>query len=124
MCLGGEVKKRVRFYRHLTSGALVGNLVLVGVAICVAFVLGLTQVSLSVVLLNLVVAMVAAGVLAYVGSGWAMAGIALVFPRASRHTVRARRCATVHPGLVHRHRCGLDTGSTGASYPRPRAART
>lgn len=77
--MGDEVKKRVRVYRPLTGGALVGNLVLVVVAICVAFILGLTQVSLSVVLSNLVVGMVAAGVLAYIGSGWAMAGIALVF---------------------------------------------
>lgn len=58
---------------------LVGNLVLVVVAIYVAFVLGLTQVRLSVVLLNLVVAMVAAGILATIASGWAMAGIAVVF---------------------------------------------
>lgn len=79
MCLGGEVKRRVRVYRPLTSGALVGNLVLVVVAICLAFILGSAQVSLWVVLLNLVVAMVAAGVLAYIGSGWAMAAIALVF---------------------------------------------
>lgn len=73
------MKKRVRVYRPLARGALVGNLVLVVVAICVAFVLGLTQVRLSVVLLNLVVAMVAAGVLAYIGSGWAMAAMALMF---------------------------------------------
>lgn len=79
MCLGGDVKKRVRVYRPLTSGSLVGNLLLVAVAISVAFVLGLSQVSLSVVLINLVVAMVGAGVLAYVGSGWAIAGIVLLF---------------------------------------------
>ena len=85
MCLGGDVKKRVRVYRPLTSGSLVGNLLLVAVAISVAFVLGLSQVSLSVVLINLVVAMVGAGVLAYVGSGWAIALRRPFVARASAH---------------------------------------
>lgn len=49
------------------------------IAVGAAFVLGLSQVSLSVVLLNLAVAGAGAGVLAFIGSGWAIAGMVLLF---------------------------------------------
>ncbi len=49
------------------------------IAVGAAFVLGLSQVSLSVVLLNLAIAVAGAGVLAFIGSGRAIAGMVLLF---------------------------------------------
>ncbi|MCM3522964.1 hypothetical protein [Curtobacterium sp. P97] len=71
--------KMVRVYRPLTSSAVLGNLVLVAFAISAAMVLGLSQVTLSIVLLNLAIAIVITGVLAFIGSGWTVAGAVLLF---------------------------------------------
>lgn len=76
--LAAEVKM-VRVYRPLTSSAVLGNLVLVAFAISAAMVLGLSQVTLSIVLLNLAIAIVITGVLAFIGSGWTVAGAVLLF---------------------------------------------
>ncbi|PZF55379.1 hypothetical protein DEJ23_11900 [Curtobacterium sp. MCSS17_008] len=58
---------------------MLGNLVLVAFAISAAMVLGLSQVTLSIVLLNLAIAIVITGVLAFIGSGWTVAGAVLLF---------------------------------------------
>lgn len=76
--LAAEVKM-VRVYRPLTNSAVLGNLVLVAFAISVAMVLGLSQVTLSIVLLNLAIAIVIVGVLAFIGSGWTVAGAVSLF---------------------------------------------
>ncbi|WP_288468467.1 hypothetical protein [uncultured Curtobacterium sp.] len=76
------MKKKARVYRPLTSGSITGNILLVVIAVGAVFVLGLSQVSLSVVLLNLAIAVAGAGVLAFIGSGRAIVGMVLLFFRA------------------------------------------
>jgi len=58
---------------------VIGNILLVAIAIGVAMVLGSSQVTLSNVLLNLAIAIAMAGVLAFIGSGWTVAGAVLLF---------------------------------------------
>jgi hypothetical protein len=58
---------------------VIGNILLVAIAIGVAMVLGSSQVTLSNVLLNLAIAIAMAGVLAFIGLGWTVAGAVLLF---------------------------------------------
>lgn len=74
-------------YRPLSRAGVVGNVFLIVAATGVGLYFGLQQLAWSVALANVLLALGIAGVLGYVGSGWAMAGLAAAFflgPMATR----------------------------------------
>jgi len=58
---------------------VVGNIALIAFAIAVAFFFGLQPLTLPVVLANVLIAFTLAGLLGFLGSGWAIAGLAVAF---------------------------------------------
>lgn len=73
------MKKRVRVYRPLSRAGVYGNVILIVVAIAAGLFFGLDQLTLSVALTNVAVAIAVAGLLGFYGSGWAMVGLAAAF---------------------------------------------
>ncbi|MFA0848584.1 hypothetical protein [Curtobacterium sp. WHRI 8282] len=58
---------------------VVGNIALIAFTTAVAFFFGIQQLTLPVVLANVLLAVTVAGLLGFLGSGWAMVGLAVAF---------------------------------------------
>lgn len=69
----------MRRYRPLTHVGVVGNIALIALTTAVAFFFGIQQLTLPVVLANVLLAVTVAGLLGFLGSGWAMVGLAVAF---------------------------------------------
>ncbi|MCS6579524.1 Imm1 family immunity protein [Curtobacterium poinsettiae] len=69
----------MRRYRPLSRAGVVGNIALIALTGAVAFFFGLQQLTFPVVLANVLLAVTLAGLLGFLGSGWAMLGLAVAF---------------------------------------------
>ncbi len=69
----------MRVYRPLSRAGVVGNVVLIAFTIAVALFFGLQQLTFPVVLANVLLGIAVAGLLGFLGSGWAMVGLAVAF---------------------------------------------
>lgn len=121
---GTALKKRVRVYRPLSRAGVFGNLLLIVVTLAVALFLGTDQLPFSAVVVSLGIAIVLAGALAFIGSGWAMAGLVVLlfaWPIATRFVLVGAQLSirAWFMGLIAGWTCGAllrrfaDRGLTG-----------
>lgn len=121
---GTALKKRVRVYRPPSRAGVFGNLLLIVVTLAVALFLGTDQLPFSAVVVSLGIAIVLAGALAFIGSGWAMAGLVVLLfagPIATRFVLVGAQLSirAWFTGLIAGWTCGAllrrfaDRGLTG-----------